>query len=116
MFVGPELARRANTCLDFVHDEHDIVAFSDVAETLEESWRGVVVAAFGLDGFNHNSCDWVVEILYQVFCLRETAGLFGGVLRDVFGERVFEHRERGLGPVEGWDVEFVDGFAAGGGK
>ena len=32
------------------------------------------------------------------------------------GERVFEVREGGLGPVESGNVEFVDWFAAGSGE
>ncbi len=116
MFVRPELARGADAGLDFVDDEHDVVAFRDFAETCEEGGRGVVVAAFGLDGFDHDGCDRVVEVLYQVLGFREAAGLFGGVLRGVFGEGILEHGEWGLRPVEGRDVEFVDRFAASGGE
>lgn len=80
VFVRPEFAGRADACLDFVDDEYDVVAFCDFAETVEECWGSVVVAAFGLDGFDYDGCDWVVEILDQVFCFGKTAGFFGCVL------------------------------------
>ena len=63
MFVSPELACGANAGLNFVNNKKDIMASGDLTEAFEESWGGVVVAAFGLDGFYHHGSDWVVEVL-----------------------------------------------------
>ena len=63
MFVSPELACRANAGLDFVDNKKDVMASGDITEASEESWGGVVVAAFGLDGFDYYSGDWVVKVL-----------------------------------------------------
>ena len=62
MFVSPEFACGANTGLDFVDDQKDIMASGDLTEASKESWGGVVVAAFGLDGFDYHGGDWVVEV------------------------------------------------------
>ena len=115
MLVGPELAGGADAGLDFVDDHEHVVAFGDVAQALEEFGGRVVVAAFGLDGLDDDGGDGVVVGRDDFFGFREAALDFGFVLRCVIFEGVFEHGEGRLGPVEGGDVEFVDGFAAGGG-
>lgn len=76
----------------------------------------MIVTAFGLDGFDDDGCDWIVEVLNQVFGFGETAGFFGGVFGDVICEWIFDLREWSLRPVEGWDIEFVDRLAASGGE
>ena len=92
------------------------MASCDLAETLEESGRSVVVAAFGLDGLDHDGCDWVVEVFDQIFCLGQAARFLFGILGCVFGKWVFKVREGGLRPVEGGDVEFMDWFASSSGE
>lgn len=114
--VGPELAGGAETGLNFVDDEEDVVALGDVAETLEESGGGVVVTTLGLDGFDDNGGDGVVEGLDDALGFFEAALLFGGVLFNVLLERVLEHWERSLRPVEGRNVELVNRLGAGGGE
>ncbi len=76
----------------------------------------MVVATFGLDGFDDDSADRVVEVLDEIFCFGKAACFFGHVLLGKFMEGVLEVGERGLRPIEGGDVEFVDWFAAGGGE
>lgn len=76
----------------------------------------MVVAALGLDRLDNDSSDGVVEGFDEFFGFSEATRFFFCIFFGVFGERVFQVREAGLGPVEGRDVEFVDGFAAGGGE
>lgn len=114
VLVGPEFAGGADAGLDFVDDEEDVVALGDVAEALEEGGRGVVVASLGLDGFNYDGCDGVVEFFDEALGFGEAALFFLGVLGGELVEWVFEGWEGGSWPVEGGDVEFVDWLAAGG--
>ena len=114
--VGPELAGCADTGLDLVDDKEHVVAFCDVAEALEESRGSVVVTTLGLNGLDDDGGDGLGELLDQALRLLEAALLLGGVLRRKLVERVLEGREGGLGPVEGGDVELVDGLGAGGGQ
>jgi len=90
VIVGPEFAGGADAGLHFVDDEHDVIAFCDLAETAEEGRGGVIVAAFGLDGLYDDGGNWVVEGLDQLFRFCEASSFFFGVLFRVFGERVFD--------------------------
>jgi len=112
--VGPELSGGTDTGLHLVDDEEHVGALGDLAQTLEESGRGVVVATLGLDGLNHDSSDGVVELLDEALNLIKAALLLGGVLMDVFLQRVLQGREGSLGPVKGGDIDLVDSLAAGG--
>lgn len=114
--VGPELTGGTDTGLHLVDDEEDVGALGDVAETLEEGGRGVVVTTLGLDGLDHDGGDGVVELLDETLDLGQAALLLGGVLLDVLLQRVLQLGEGGLGPVKGGDVKLVDGLAAGGGQ
>ena len=116
VLVGPEFACCADAGLDLVDDEEDVVPFGDFAEAAEERGGSVVVAAFGLDGFDDDGRNGVVKGLHYVFRFLKTAGLLCGILGGELLEGVFEQGEGGLWPVEGGDVEFMDGFAAGGGE
>ena len=60
MIMCPEFPRSADARLYFVDDEQDVVFFGERAETAEEGGRGVVVAAFGLDGFYDHGAGWEV--------------------------------------------------------
>ena len=88
----------------------------DFAKAIEKSWRGVVISTFGLDRLDYYSCDRIVEILDQIFGLVEAPSLLSCIFPCVLCERIFEIRERCLRPVEGWDVELMDWFAASGRK
>lgn len=114
--VGPELAGGADTGLDLVDDEEDVVLLGHLAEAAEEGGGGVVVAALGLDGLDDNRGGGDVVVLDEVLHLIEGGLLGGGVLLDVLLERVLEQGESRLGPVKGGDVELVDGLGAGGGE
>ena len=76
----------------------------------------MVVTAFGLDRLDDDGADGIVEVFDQVFGLGKAAGFFRHIFLGEFVEGVFEVWEGGLGPIEGGDVEFVDGFAASGGE
>ncbi len=114
--MGPKFARGADAGLHFVDDEEDVVFFGDVAEAFEEGGGGVVVPALGLDGFDDDGRDGVVEVGDQIFRFGEAAGFFRFILGAVFVEGVFEVGKGGLGPVEGGNIEFVDGLATGSGE
>ena len=114
--VRPEGAGGADAGLDFVDDEEDVVFLGQSAEGAEEGGGGVVVAAFGLDGFDDDGGGGLGPGFDEVFGFFEAALFFGGVVGGVLVQRVFEEGEGRLGPVEGGDVEFVDGLAAGGGE
>lgn len=116
VLMGPELARSADAGLHLVYDQEHVVAFRDVAETLEECWGGVVVAALGLDRLDDDGGNGVVELLDQALGFLETALFLLGVFCGEILERVSQRRESGAGPVERRDIEFVDGLAAGGGQ
>ena len=114
--VGPELTGGTDTGLHLVDDEEDVGALGDVAETLEEGGRGVVVTTLGLDGLDHHGGDGVVELLDETLNLGQATLLLGSVLLDVLLQRVLQLGEGGLGPVKGGDIQLVDGLAAGGGQ
>ena len=116
VLVGPEFASSTDTGLDLVGDEEDIVLAGQGAELLEEFGGGVVVTALGLDGLDHDGAGWEVPRLDEVLDFVERRLLGGGVLGGVLVKRVLELGEGGLGPVEGGDVELVDGLGAGGGQ
>ena len=116
VIVGPELTGGTNTGLHLVDDEEDLGALGDVAETLEEGRRGVVVTTLRLDGLDHHGSDGVVELLNEALNLSQAALLLGGVLLDVVLQRVLQLGERGLGPVKGGDIQLVDCLATGGGQ
>ena len=108
--MRPELACCTDASLDFVNDEEDVVFLCDFAEPLEEEGGGVVVAAFGLDGFDHGGDGFVVVIHKQLLCFIQASLLFSPVFRLVLCQGVLELGKGGLWPVEGGDVEFVDGL------
>jgi hypothetical protein len=110
MSGGPELSCGADAGLDFVDDEEDVVSLGEFAEAAEEVGRGVIVAAFGLDGFYDYGDGRGVPFFNQTLGLVETALFFLCVLGGVFFERVFEHGEGSLWPVKCGNVEFVNGF------
>lgn len=116
VLVGPELASGADAGLDLVDDEEDIVLCGQLAQAAEEGGRGVVVAAFGLDGLDDDGGGGVGEGGDEALDVGEGVGFGFGVLGGVILEGVFEEGEGGLGPVEGGDVELVDGLGAGGGE
>jgi len=112
VLVGPELARGADAGLDFVDNEHDVVLLCDFAESAEKVWCCVVVAAFGLDGLDDDGGGWVVELLDEALGFVQAPFLLCRILGFVLVEGILEGGERGLWPVEGGDVELVDGFGA----
>lgn len=114
--VGPELAGSTDTGLHLVDDEENLVALGDVTQALEEGGRGMVVTTLRLDGLDHDGGHGVVELLDEALDLLEAALLLGGVLLDVLLQRVLQLGEGSLGPVEGGDVQLVDGLGAGGGQ
>ena len=114
--MGPEFARGPNTGLDLINNEEHIVLLGDIAEALEEGRRGVVVTALGLHGFDNDASDGVVEFLDQSLSLRQAALLLLRVLFGMLLQRVLQGGERRLGPVEGGNVQLVDGLAAGSGQ
>lgn len=114
VLVGPELASSADTSLYLVDDEENVVLCGKFAQAAEEGGRGVVVATFGLDGLNDDGGGGVGEGGDEALDVGEGVGFGFGVLGGVFLEGVFEEGEGGLGPVEGGDVELVDGLGAGG--
>ena len=116
VLMGPELAGGADAGLDLVDDEEDVVLGGQLSEAAEEGGRGVVVAAFGLDGLDDDGGRGVREGGDEALDVSEGVGFGFGVLGGVFLEGVFEEGEGGLGPVEGGDVELVDGLGAGGGE
>ena len=76
----------------------------------------MVVAALGLDGLDDERGGGLVPGGDQPLRLGETALLLGGVGVGVLRERIPQLGEWRLWPVEGGDVEFVDGLAARGGQ
>ena len=65
MVVSPEFSGRPDTGLHFVDDEEDVVFFGKGTERAEEGRRGVVIAAFGLDGFDYYSAGGKVVCSYE---------------------------------------------------
>lgn len=114
VFVGPELAGGADAGLNLVDDEESVVLAGDGAELLEELGAGVVVTTFGLDRLNHDGGNRQVPRLQELLNLVDGGLLSSGVLSSVLVKRVLELREGGLGPVEGGEIELVDGLGAGG--
>lgn len=114
--VGPELACSSNTGLHLIDDEENVVTLGDLAQAAEEGRRGVVVSTLGLDGLDNDGGDRVVPFLDQTLGLLEAALFLLGVLLSMLFKWVLEGGERRLGPVEGRDVELVDGLTAGGGQ
>lgn len=99
-----------HTSLDFVDNHDDVVLLGNVTKALEEGGGGVVVTALALDGLDNQSGNGELPGLDELLNLVEASLLLGGVLGLVLVKRVFESREGGLGPVEGGNVELVDGL------
>lgn len=116
VLVSPELASSADTGLYLVNDEEDVVLGSELAQAAEEGRGSVVIATLGLDGLDDDGSGWVGEGSDEALDVSECVSLSLCILGSVLLERVFEEREGGLGPVEGGDVELVDGLGAGGGE
>lgn len=116
MFVGPEFACGADAGLDFVDNKQDVVFLGDGAEAAEEEGGGVVVAALGLDGLDDDGYRGVVVFLDETLCFVKAALFLLSVFSFVLSEWVFEGGEGCLRPVEGRDVELVDGLGACGGE
>lgn len=76
----------------------------------------MVVTALGLDGLHDDGARRHAVVEDEVLDLGEGGGFSGGVLLSVLLERVAQLREGGLGPVEGGNVELVDGLGPGGGE
>jgi len=83
VIVRPELARGADARLHLVDDEQDVVLARQLAQAFEEGGRGVVVAAFGLDGLDDDGGGRERPFFDQALRLFEAALLFGGVLGGV---------------------------------
>lgn len=111
--VGPELSCGSDTGLDFVDNEEDIGALGDVAQSLEESGRSVVVTTLGLDGLDHDGGHGVVVLLDKALNLLQAALLLLSVLLSMLLKRVLQRREGSLGPIEGGDIQLVNSFATG---
>lgn len=114
--VGPELASGTDASLHLVDDQEHAVLLGDLAQTTEEGGRGVVVATLGLDGLNDDGTGGNAVVENQVLDLGEGSLLSLLVLLDVLLQRVLEEGEGGLGPVEGGDIQLVNGLGAGGGE
>lgn len=99
-----------HTSLDLVDNHGDVVLLGNVAKALEESGRGVVVTALALDGLDNQAGNGELPRLDELLNLVEAALLLGGVLSGVLVQRVLERREGSLRPVEGGNVELVDGL------
>lgn len=112
--MSPEFSGGSDTGLHLINDEKNLVALGDVAEPLEESGRRMVITTLGLDGLHDDSGNGIVEFLDQALRLLEAALLLLRILFSVFLQGILEGRERSLGPVEGRDVQFVNGLATGG--
>lgn len=116
VLVSPELTGGTDTSLHLVDDHEDLVLAGDGTETLEEGGGGVVVATLRLDGLDNDRSGRVVEAGDDLLNLLEAALLLAGVLLGVLLKRVLELGEGSLRPVEGGNVELVDGLGAGGGQ
>lgn len=116
MVMAPERTSGAEASLDLIGDEDSVVTLGDVAETLEEGGRGVVVTTLRLDGLNNETSNGAVPLAHKTVDLSKASLLLGSVLLGVLGERVLESREGSLGPVEAGDIELVNGLGAGGGE
>jgi hypothetical protein len=60
----------------------------------------MVISTFGLDWFDYDCGDWTRPFLDCLFDEGQTAFFFAMVEADVFFERVFQHWEGDLRPVE----------------
>lgn len=114
VLVSPELAGGTDTGLNLVNDHEDVVALGDLTQATEELGRGVVVTTLRLDGLDDDGSRRVVVLLDQTLGLLKAALLLSSVLSSVLVEWVLEVGEGSLGPIEGGDVELVDGLAASG--
>jgi len=76
----------------------------------------VVITTLRLDGLDNDSGRRVMEGRNDVLNLLQATLLLAGVLLGVLLERVLELREGCLWPVEGGDVQLVDGLGAGAGE
>jgi hypothetical protein len=116
VIVSPEFASGTDTSLDLINDHEDIVLAGDGAEAPEESRRGVIVTALGLDRLDNDGGGRAVEGRDDVLNLLEAALLLTGVLFGVLLKGVLELREGSLWPVKGGNVELVDGLGASAGE
>jgi len=58
VFVCPELAGGADAGLHLVNDQEDVMFLCEGTQAAEEGWRGVVVAALGLDRLDDHGAGW----------------------------------------------------------
>lgn len=99
-----------HTSLDLVDNHDDVVLLGNVAKALEECSRGVVVTTLALDGLDNQAGHGELPRLDELLHLVEASLLLGGVVGLVLVERVLECREGSLRPVEGRDIQLVDGL------
>src|SRR3569833_19915 len=110
VLVRPEAAGGADARLDLVDDEEHAVLARQGAQAAEAGGRRVVVAALGLAGLDEAGGRRHVEVEDEVLHLGEGVGLGALVGLGVLVQGVLQLRERGVRPVEGGDVELVDGL------
>lgn len=68
--MGPHVASRASSCLDFIYNEQDIMSMTDLLELLEVKRRSMVVTPFRLNRFNDHGSHWslLFPFHYSLFC------------------------------------------------
>lgn len=116
VLVSPEFAGGANTSLNLVDNQENIVLAGQSAQLLEESWASMVVTTLALNRLNDDSSRGKVPGLDQVLNLIQ-AGLFSlGILFSVLVERIFKLGEGRLGPVKGRNIQLVNRLGAGSGQ
>jgi len=112
VIMCPEFASSSNSGLHLVDDHKDVVFLGQSTETTEEGRGGVVVASFGLDGFDNYGAGWEMVGCDEAFDVYQSFLFSFSVLLDIVLEWVFEKWEGSLWPIEGRDIEFVDWLRA----
>lgn len=121
MLYREHLARAAESALDFVDDEEDVVLVADLADFSEVAWRRRDVSSFAEDGLDEDSCC----VARGCFSFKKKLELENGIHAAVL-ERVFPVRVSGDGALfavgegdgeDAWHersvVLAVDGLGAG---
>lgn len=113
MLVSPELASGADTSLDLVDDEEDVVLLGQGTQLAEEVRASVVITTLALNGLNDNGAGRQVPALDKMLNLIKTILLGLAVLGSVLLERILELGKSSLRPVEGRNIDLVNSLGSG---
>ena len=111
VFVAPEFAGRADTCLHFVDNKEDTKLEGQVSHALSKLVGKVIVSSFRLDWLHDNSDNLFAVLVFPLADFGSNVSqaclVLGTIILDVVGQRILVSWVLSCRPVERRDVNFV---------